>query len=226
MHTLQIPGIKQINEAMSKLMFGIISEVDAANGLARVSFGEDDFVSAPLKMSVMRSGPDQVSFPYDINEHVWCLMDEHCEYGVIGGAVYDEGNKPPAGAGKGKLIIRFDDSSMIEYDRNSSILTLNLQGKAVINCTEADLTCTGNANITAVETNIDGILNVTGAANIQGVVAVGGLAAISGSVIAGSAADLQVKSVTTTGDVQAGGKSLKTHTHTAPSGGGPTSPPL
>lgn len=206
-------------------MFGVISQIDAANGLARVYFEEDDFESAPLKISVMRSGPDQVSFPFDIREHVWCVMDEHCEYGVIGGAVYDDNNKP-AGSAAGTLLIKFGDTSAIKYDRNSHILSLDIQGKVNINCNEADVTCTTKLKVTAPETDITGILNVTGAANIQGIVSVGGLAAVSGASINGSTVDLSVKSVTATNDITAGGKSLETHLHTAPSGGGTTSPPI
>jgi phage baseplate assembly protein V len=209
---------------MTKLMFGIISSIDIDAGTARVYFEEDDFVSAPLQISVMRSGPDQVYFPFNTKEHVWCMMDEHCEYGVIGGAIYDDGNKP-SGAAAGKLRILFADNSAIEYDRNTSTLTFDLQGKVIINCTEANLTCTGNANIHAIETNITGILNVTGAANISGVASVGGLAGISGAPVDGSTADLNVKSVTATEDITATGISLTTHTHIAPSGGGVTGPP-
>lgn len=210
---------------MTKLMFGIISEIDAANGLARVNFEEDGFVSAPLKISVMRSAPDQVSFPFDINEHVWCIMDEHCEYGVIGGAIYDQGNTP-AGAASGKLLIKFGDSSAIEYNRETSILKFDLQGKVEINCTEADLTCTGNANITAEQVNITGILNVDGAANITGIASVGGLAGISGAPVDGAETVLNVKSVAASEDITAGTISLQSHLHTSGTPGSPTSEPL
>ncbi len=206
---------------MTHLKFGIISEIDADSGMARVYFEEDDFVSAPLKISVMRSKGDQVSFPFDINEHVWCIMDEYCEYGVIGGAIYDDENKPQ-GSAAGKLLINFADNSAIEYDRQSHTLSFDIQGEVNINCTQANITA-DETNITAANTNIDGILNVTGAANISGVVSMGGLSGMNGNPIPGSTAELQVKSVTAADDVSAGNISLKNHKHTSASPGSPTS---
>lgn len=214
------------------LKFGIISNLDIGSGLAKVYFEEDDMESAWLKISVMRAGPDQVSFPFNIKEHVWCLMDEHAEYGVIGGAVYDDGNKP-AGSAAGKLLIRFADNSTIEYDRNSHILGLDIKGKVNINCTEANLTSTSKVNInapevniTAVTTKIDGILNVTGAATVAGVLSMGGLSGISGAPIPGDTAELNVKKVTATEDVTAGTISLATHIHLSASPGNPTTTPV
>lgn len=218
---------------MTKLMFGIISDMDAPNGLARVYFEEDDLVSAPLKISVMRSMGDQISFPFAVNEHVWCIMDEHCEYGVIGGAIYDDNNLP-AGSAAGKLLISFGDSSTIEYDRNSHTLSIDVKGPLTVKCDTLTAEVTGEAKITAAtveidatETTVKGILNVQGAANIEGVASVGGLASFTpGDPVDGSTADLHVKTVTSTGEIKAGTISLETHTHTAPSGGGPTTEPL
>jgi phage baseplate assembly protein V len=210
---------------MANLEFGIITEIDFTSGLARVKFMDDGLVSAPLKISVMRSGPDQFIFPFDVNEHVWCLMDDECEYGVIGGAIFDEGNKPPD-VSKGILKLKFADSSAIEYNRNSHILSFDIQGKVNINCKEANLTCTDSANITAPQTNIDGILNITGAANIQGVVSVGGLAGISGGPVEASDAVINAKSIAVTDDIKAGEISLKQHTHTSAGSGSATSIPI
>lgn len=217
---------------MTHLKFGIISNLDIPNGLAKVYFDEDDFESGWIKISVMRSKPDQVSFPFEVNEHVWCIMDEHCEYGVIGGAVYDEENTPD-GSAAGKLLIKFADNSTIEYDRENATLKFDIQGKVQINCTEADITSTGKTKIVATEvditattTKIDGILNVTGAATIQGVASVGGLSGIEGAPVSGSDTALNVKSVSASDDIQAGTVSLKHHTHTSGGSGSPTSEPL
>lgn len=215
------------------LKFGIISSIDFSAGLARVYFEEDDIVSAPLKISVMRAGPDQVTFPFGLNEHVWCLMDEHSEYGVIGGAIFDEENNP-SGMAAGKLLIKFADSSFIQYDRNSHILDVNINGKINVNCTEADVTCTGasnvdaqQVNITAAETNITGIVNITGALNVSGVASVGGLASITpGTPVDAGSADLNVNSVNASDDIKAGTVSLKGHKHTSSPGGGITSTPI
>jgi phage baseplate assembly protein V len=217
----------------SKLMYGIISEMDATAGLARVYFEEDDFVSNPLQIVVQRSLGDQISFPFAVNEHVACMMDEHCEYGVILGAIYDESNKP-ANSAKGKFLITFGDNTTIEYDGISHTLTIDVKGDVKVKCETLDAQVTGEASIKAAtveieatETTIKGILNVQGAANIEGIVSAGGLASITpGEPLDGSTADLNVKSLTSTEDVKSGTISLEEHIHTAPSGGGPTTAPL
>jgi phage baseplate assembly protein V len=172
----------------------------------------------------MRSAPDQVSFPFNVNEHVWCLMDENCEYGVIGGAIYDEQNKP-SGAAAGKLRIAFADNSTIEYDRNSHILSLDIKDKVDIKCNEANLTCLTEFNVTAPQTNFTGIVNISGAATIRGIAAVGGISGVDGADIPGTDAVLNLKKVTATDDVTAAGIGLKTHKHISASPGNPTGPP-
>lgn len=230
------------------LKFGLVSEVDVKNGTARVKFTDDGFVSAPLKMAVSRSGKDKVSFAFNINEHVCCIMDEGLEYGVILCAVYDENNLPHADAEDNTLSINFGDNSSILYNRNSHTLKVNIKGPVKIDCYEAEVKSTGNikaecvnaeikattkvdiesitVNIKAVNTNVDGILNVSGAATVAGVLAMGGMAGIGGAPIPGSTAELNVAKVTATDDITAAGKSLKLHTHTSAAAGSPTTPPI
>lgn len=208
------------------LKFGIISEVDFENGLARVNFTEDGFVSAPLKMAVSRSGIDKVSFPFDINEHVYCIMDENMEFGVIAGAVYDEGNKPSSDAGKGKLTLSFGDNSTIIYDRISHTLNIDIKGKTTIKCEDAEIEASTAVNVKSPSTVIDGVLTVNGAATVTGVLSMGGIAGVSGAPIPGGAAELSVKKVTASDDIVAGNIGLKTHKHTSAASGSPTSTPI
>jgi len=174
------------------LKFGLISEIDFTTGLARVNFPDDDFVSAWLKISVMRSAGDQVTFPFEINEHVWCIMDENWEYGVIGGAIFDEANKP-SGSGAGILQIKFTDNSTITYNRNSHILKLDIKGQVEVKATEVSIE-SGTVEIDATTTTIKGILNVQGAANIQGMASVGGLGGISGGNVKAGDSGIEVSS--------------------------------
>jgi phage baseplate assembly protein V len=214
------------------LKFGIISEIDPAKGLARVFFEEDQFVSAWLKMGVPRSGTDKFSFPYSVNEHVYCLMDENLEYGVVAGAVYDESNVPE-GAAEGVLRWQFRDGSAISYDSNSRTLNLDIQGEINISCEKASIQSSGavkveatEVSITATKTKIDGILEVSGAAIIQGVVSMGGLSGISGAPVAANDAEISVKKLTATEDIFSGNISLKLHKHTSAASGSPTTPPI
>lgn len=47
--------------------------MDAAKGLAKVHFQDDDVPSGWLPMSVQKSLKDKYSFPFDVNEHVWFM---------------------------------------------------------------------------------------------------------------------------------------------------------
>ena len=106
------------------LKFGKITEIDAANGLAKVTFDEDDgLVTKFIPMAVPKTSQDKFSIPYDINEHVYCIMDESCDDGVIAGAIYDANNIPD-GAGVGKTRVKFVPNLTIEYDRESSTLSI------------------------------------------------------------------------------------------------------
>lgn len=211
------------------LKFGLICEVDAEKGLAKVHFQDDDVPSGWLPMSVQKSLKDKYSFPFDVNEHVWCLMDEYCEYGVIGGAIYNEQDQP-AGAAEGKFVIQFADNSSIEYDRNTKTLSLQIKGdikviadeNVKIDCKAAEIKVTNTASITAHEVNVEAQGNATVKASTVKIdtpnaQATGNLD-VTGNITAAA--------VTASGDVKAGAISLLTHKHTAPSGGGPTTPAI
>lgn len=112
------------------LCFGFISDIDPAKGLVRVEFAEDDdvpdsesdaktLVSDWLPVSVKKSLNDKETFPYDVNEHVWCIMDEHCEYGIVGGCLYNTEDVPDGEAGADVFKMLFKDGSFDKLDRSS-----------------------------------------------------------------------------------------------------------
>jgi phage baseplate assembly protein V len=208
------------------LKFGVISEIDVAKGLARVYFEEDELVSGWLQISVMKSLNDQVFFPFDIKERVWAIMDEYCDEGVIGGALFDTGNKP-SGAAAGKLVLKFGDNSTIIYDRNNSTLKFDIKGDVEVKAETVkvispsiEMTATTEVNIVSPMTKVSGILSVAGIA------AVGGL---TGPIDAPSPAvpgNIEVAGEVKGASVKAGSVDLGTHRHTSTSGGGPTSTPI
>ncbi len=208
------------------LKFGIISEVDAQNGLARVNFIDDGFVSAPLKMAVSRSGTDKVSFPFNINEHVFCIMDENLEYGVIGGAVYDESNKPDKSAKQGVLSLKFGDNSMIYYDRNSHNLTLEIKGELKVKCTAGSLKAGAKVFIKAPEIQLEGMVNVTGNVTVNGTLAMAAISGIAGGAVEGGDTEISVKKLSASQDIQVAGLAIKGHKHVSAPPGSPTSPPI
>lgn len=186
------------------LRFGNITEVDPAKGYARVTFTDDGIVSDWLQFLTMGAITDNFSHTFNINEQVACLMDENSEEGVILGAIFND-KTPPNNSGSGIFRVKFEDNSVIEYDRNTHEYKLDIQGKI-------NITAFTEANITAPVINLNGAVAVTGAITVSGTITAPGGGAISGN--------LEVS-----GDVKAGTVSLKTHIHSGVTTGGGTSGP-
>lgn len=155
--------------------FGHITQVDAAKGVAKVNFPDDDIVSGWLKMAVANTKDNKVSFPFDEKEHVGCLMDEEMANGIIICAVYDTANAP-AGGNKDKYSVTFKDGTKIEYDRSAHKLTADVKGAVDIVATQdvniktntnATVEAAATAKIKAPTVTIDGALTVTGAITAQ-----------------------------------------------------------
>lgn len=105
------------------LKYGRISAIDSAKGLVRVNFDDDEIVSNWIGVSMPKTKDDQYFIMPDINEHVWCIMDEFCENGVVGGCLYDAKNKPAAGADNISYI-QFKDGTVVKYDRTAHKMTI------------------------------------------------------------------------------------------------------
>jgi phage baseplate assembly protein gpV len=120
------------------LKFGIISDVDPPKGLVRVNFDDDEIVSNWIPVSFPKAADDEFAFPYDKNNHVWCIMDDHCENGVVGGAIYDAKKKPSLGA-PDLFYIKFKDGTVIKYDRGTHVLNVK------VNNASYELTTSGHS---------------------------------------------------------------------------------
>lgn len=224
-----------------QLKFGHIADIDAAKGLAKVVFEQDDnLLSKWLPIAVPKTKQDKFSIPFDINEHVYCIMDDECEDGVISGAIYDAGNLPDAGA-TGVTSVTFGQSIRVEYNRNNATLSITGTGKV-----EVDIT--GEAKIKAQKVTIESLtemelkaaseikltaplVSASALVNVAGVMTAGAIAAAAGGG-GGASGDATIGgNLTVVGDVSAnevtgGGKVLSTHTHSGVStGGGASGPP-
>lgn len=196
------------------IRFGSISELDATKGVARVRFEEDDIVSDWLRVSVPNSASNKDEKWYDVGEHVWCLMDEHSESGLVGGSYYHEGNQPPVGD-KDKRAVTFSDGTKIVYDRAAHKLTVECVGDVEVTCKNAKVTAETKVTIDSPDSQFTGDLTVDGDINASGISASGNIES-SGSVKAVG----QVEALSgTTGVVR-----LSTHMH-ATAAPGPPSPP-
>jgi len=106
---------------MTHLKFGAVCDRNAPLGLFRVNFDEDEITSDWLSAVVTNTQGSKVSHPFDINEQVACLMDEHCEQGVILGAVWSNEDQPD-GAGDDVWRVFFSDGAFLQYDRAAHVL--------------------------------------------------------------------------------------------------------
>ena len=204
------------------LKFGYITELDVAKGMVRVNFTDDGIVSNLLPVSVPASKEDKYSFPFVINEHVWCLMDDNCEFGVVGGAIYSDKETPPSGADKQTIVVNIGGSKLsLEINRQTGELTLDGKGNVTVKTIgEVDIQAT-KVTITATTTEVTGALAVAGAltaASFGGASAGGGpMTAPNGIESAGTISGSQIK---------AGAIDLALHKHTSAAPGNPTSPPI
>lgn len=100
------------------LRFGTISKVNAAKGLAKVNFAEDEMESFWLPIVNKGSLKNKDYSIPDVGEHVVCLMDEHAENGAILGAIYNT-KDTPGYSSQDKVGVKFDSGDEIVYDRSA-----------------------------------------------------------------------------------------------------------
>jgi len=203
------------------LKFGIISEVDAPNGKARVQFPDaDGIVSNWLPVSSPKTLKDKFSIPFDVNEHVWCLMDDELEFGVIGGAIYSK-TETPGDLGDADVIgINFEQGLHIEYTRSTRILSITGDNKFTVNVS-GDVTVQSATKVKVIAPLVEitaASITASGNLTVAGTVQAAGFSGVAG---AGGAGDMTVQgSITATGEITAGTIPLKTHKHTGVTTGG------
>lgn len=212
------------------LKFGKITEVDPAKGLAKVTFEENDnLVTRFLPMSMPKTLVDKFIIPYDVNEHVWCIMDENCEDGVIAGAIYDANNLPDNGA-TGKTRVKFGVNLGVEYDRNSATLSITGAGKLTIDvigdvsikCNKAVIDSTTEAEIKAV-TEIKLTAPLVTASGIISAAQISTTPGTGGSGSVSISGDLIATGKVQGAEVKEGSIRLGTHKHIGVQTGGGTS---
>jgi len=141
------------------MKIGIVKAIDPATCRCRVEFPDQDaMVSYWLPVLQKKTGQDKSYWLPDPGEQVCCLMDEHAEFGVIAGAMFNDADTPPVSS-TDKFHVAFADGSSIEYDRASHTLTANIQGTVIVTAT-GGVTVHGNltvnGNIAATGSVIDG----------------------------------------------------------------------
>lgn len=116
--------------SVSPWRIGRVVERDPVLARVRVQFDAADAVlSWWLPIAQARTSADKVYWMPDVDEHVVCLLDEHEESGVVLSAIYAdaEGQRPPVSS-LGLFQVKFKDGSIIDYDRVTHALRVNLAG--------------------------------------------------------------------------------------------------
>jgi phage baseplate assembly protein V len=172
------------------LRFGNISSINAADGLYKVTFDEDKLVSAWLPYLVKNTKSNKDENPFDINEHVACLMDENIENGVILGATNTNSDKPVAGNADIRRTT-YKDGSYVEFNRSISKLTISCEGDVqIIKSANVNVKASTKILLDCSDVEINGSLKVSQ-----------DITSTTGNITA------------TTGDVKALTHSLSSHIH-------------
>lgn len=110
------------------LKFGVVSAVDAAKGLVRCRFTADEGleswwlpVASPFTLA------NKAYLMPQEGEHVACLMDGHCEAGVVVGAIFSQADAPPVSEAH-KFHVLFEDGTALEYDTRAHRLKAEVKG--------------------------------------------------------------------------------------------------
>ena len=120
------------------LKFGTVTNINPLTARARVEFSNDNMTSYWLPILQKKTLKDKYYSVLDVGEQVACLMDENCEDGIILGAIYTNLDNVPA-VTKEQHLIKFSDNSLIEYNKETQTLTINVKQVNII----ADILNTG-----------------------------------------------------------------------------------
>lgn len=192
--------------------YGTVSAVDVANALAKVDLG--DLVTDWLPWITPRAGEDRVWTTPDVGEQVVIVTPGEASQGVIIGSLFSNASPANGNAGKDRRIT-FKDGSVIEFDRDGSLLNVNVNPAGSIALQVGGTTLKledGKATLTTPELVVDSPTSTfTGEVTVQGLLTY--QAGMAGSGGSGAAAVISGNIAVTGGDVSADGIMLKSHGH-------------
>ncbi|MCP4163623.1 MAG: phage baseplate assembly protein V [Deltaproteobacteria bacterium] len=140
---------------------GIITQVNG--GSVRVDIEGQSSHDMPVLFP--KTQDDKFQFMPDIGEQVVCLfLPFGLEQGFVIGSVYSDVDTPPVD-GSDKAHIKFKDGAMLEYDRATHKLLIDLSGATGdvdINCKNINATVTENMEVTAT-----GDVKIKAAKNVE-----------------------------------------------------------
>lgn len=139
--------MEYFSDELKKLIrWGVIVSVNK-NNTARVQFSDiDNIVSYDLRILVNNANKNRYQAPPDVGCNALCLMmpTGHSD-GFILGTFYNEQNPAPIGSLNQVMHWKFEDGTVLDYDKSTSTLTANVNGPVIVKTTST-------ANIDAAET--------------------------------------------------------------------------
>lgn len=205
--------------------FGTVSEVDAANGLARVDLG--DLVTDWLPWTTPSAGNDRVWNTPDVGQQVVIASPGDASQGCIIGSLFSTAKAANGSDGKDRRIT-FSDGTVIEMDRAASNLNVQVPSAGSIRLSIGGTTLLlqdGQATLTTPKLVVDSPDSTfTGKVTVQGLLTY--QAGLTGS--GGSGASMTGPINQSGGAVTLAGSSLthngknvgSTHTHGGVQSGG------
>ncbi|EBI4325594.1 phage baseplate assembly protein V [Salmonella enterica] len=234
---------------------GTVSAIDPVNVRARVRLPDHDNLRTWwLDVMQNNTYKNKDYCMPDVGEQVKVLMTPDGVEGVILGAVYS-GKDMPVISDPDKRRTDFADGTFVEYDRKNNAMAIGGAIKTMTITTHSDITLQTDTQVTVIaqnsatvrtktatinasdsatvktqkatidspETEITGNATIKKNLLVEGSITGKGGMSISGG--AGGTAATITGSLTATGDISAGGTSLKRHEHPKGHNGAPTGPP-
>lgn len=168
--------------------FGLICDIDAPNGMAKVYIPDTGVTTEFIPFMRRFSHGNSESIPMVINELVLVGRTRSDRWFILGSCPNNI-DRPYSGASADKLGVKFTDGCRAEYDIATSTLTVVTGGKVNISAAQV--------YVTSPDISLNGAVTVLGM-----------LTASAGMTLSG-AAGLSV----TGGDIKADNISLKSHKH-------------
>ena len=122
--------------------YGVVSSIEPTTHAVRVVFEDEDLmVSDLLPVIVPCASKNQDYCLPDVGDRVVCLyLPNSQSAGFVVGSAYSQANLPPVN-NHNKRGVCFADGTIVEYDRASSILTIDCKGSIIIRA---------NGNVTVI----------------------------------------------------------------------------
>ena len=124
---------RTLEESGATFAVGIISAVNAATGWARVRLpAYDNLETAELPVLQRRTHRDKALDLPDVGEQVALILDRRGEDGVVLGAIWSEADPVPQSDGPDVDVRRYEDGTLLRYDRKAHKLTAEVRGSVDI----------------------------------------------------------------------------------------------